>query len=88
MLGYRRLQQAEGIGNKGLAAITDWLKVHGFELNPPELGANSKQPLPKRMRRNIESAVRLLRTHGYVVQQSADSFPENKVAREPRVPAK
>jgi len=78
MLGYRRLQQADGIGNKGLAAITEWLKLHGFELKPPELAGNPKQRLPKRMRRNIESAVRLLRTHGYVVQQGADNFPENK----------
>jgi hypothetical protein len=88
MLGYRRLQQAEGIGNKGLAAITDWLKLHGFELSPPEPGGNAKQPLPKRMRRNIESAVRLLRTHGYVVQQGTENFSENKVAQEPRGLAK
>jgi hypothetical protein len=88
MLGYRRLQQAEGIGNKGLAAITDWLAMHGFELKPPELIGNAKQPLPKRMRRNIESAVRLLRTHGYVVQQTTDSVPENNGAHGPRTPAK
>ena len=88
MLGYRRLQQAEGIGNKGLAAITDWLAMHGFELKPPEIIGNAKQPLPKRMRRNIESAVRLLRTHGYVVQQTTDSVPENKGVHEPRIPAK
>ena len=80
MLGYRRLQQAEGIGNKGLAAITDWLALHGFELKPPEVAGISRQPLPKRMRRNIESAVRLLRTHGYVVQQGGDNFPDNKGA--------
>jgi hypothetical protein len=78
MLGYRRLQQAEGIGNKGLAAITDWLGLHGFELKPPEFSGHPKPPLPKRMRRNIESAMRLLRTHGYVVQQESDNFPENK----------
>jgi hypothetical protein len=78
MLGYRRLQQAEGIGNKGLAAITEWLRGHGFELKPPELAGNSKQFQPKRMRRNIESAVRLLRTHGYVVQQGSDKLPGSK----------
>jgi hypothetical protein len=78
LLGYRRLQQAEGIGNKGLVAITDWLGLHGFELKPPEVAGTLRQPLPKRMRRNIESAVRLLRTHGYVVQQVGDNFPENK----------
>ena len=80
MLGYRRLQQAEGIGNKGLKAITEWLGLHGFELKPPEVAAIPRQPPPKRMRRNIESAVRLLRTHGYVVQQEGDNFPENKGA--------
>ena len=80
MLGYRRLQQAEGIGNKGLVAITDWLKLHGFELNPPEFSGIPKPPLPKRMRRNIESAMRLLRTHGYVVQQEGEIFTENKRA--------
>jgi hypothetical protein len=79
-LGYRRLQQAEGIGNKGLAAITDWLGLHGFELKPPEFSGHPKPPLPKRMRRNIESAMRLLRTHGYVVQQETDDFPQNKGA--------
>lgn len=78
MLGYRRLQQADGIGNKGLAAITDWLGLHGFELKPPEVAGIPRQPLPKKMRRNIESAVRLLRTHGYVVQQGTDNYPENK----------
>src|SRR5574343_1003742 len=59
MLGYRRLQQAEGIGNKGLAAITEWLQRYGFDLKPPEVATNPQQSLPKRMRRNIESAVRL-----------------------------
>jgi len=72
MLGYRRLQQAEGIGNKGLAAITEWLHRYGFDLKPPDLAANPQQSLPKRMRRTIESAVRLLRTHGYVVQKRGD----------------
>jgi len=78
-LGYRRLQQAEGIGNKGLLAIAEWLKTQGFELNPPALATQAKQGGAKRMRRNIESAVRLLRTHGYVVQQSNDARPDNKV---------
>lgn len=72
MLGYRRLQQAEGIGNKGLAAITEWLQRCGFDLKPPEVATNSQQSLPKRMRRNIESAMRLLRTHGYVVQKRGE----------------
>lgn len=80
MLGYRRLQQAEGIGNKGLAAITEWLQRCGFDLKPPEVATNSQQSLPKRMRRNIESAMRLLRTHGYVVQKRGEQAREGKGA--------
>lgn len=78
LLGYRRLQQAEGIGNKGLMAIADWLKLHGFELKPPDASGVPKQELPKRMRRNIESAVRLLRMHGYVVLRGSEVFEEMK----------
>lgn len=70
-LGYRRLQQAEGIGNKGLTAITAWLQLYGFELKPPEQPAPSKGPVPKKTRRSIEQAVRLLRTHGYDVVEQA-----------------
>lgn len=65
-LGYKRLQQAEGIGNKGLAAITAWLKGYGFELPPPPLSAHAPV-VPKRTRQSIEQALRLLRTHGYEV---------------------
>ena len=76
-LGYRRLQQAEGIGNKGLAAITAWLQQHGFELNPPA-SHDSPPKAPKKNRRNIEMAVRLLRTHGYIVQGAVDLPGETK----------
>lgn len=71
-LGYRRLQQAEGIGNKGLTAITAWLQLYGFELKPPEVLPPSRGPVPKKTRRSIEQAVRLLRTHGYDVVEQAD----------------
>lgn len=71
-LGYRRLQQAEGIGNKGLVAITTWLRQYGFELKPPEPQAPGKGPLPKKTRRSIEQALRLLRTHGYEVVRPGD----------------
>lgn len=67
-LGYRRLQQAEGIGQKGLQAIAGWLQGYGLELAPPEPVAGARPNLPRKTRRTIESAVRLLRTHGYVVQ--------------------
>ena len=70
-LGYRRLQQAEGIGAKGLSAITGWLAAHGHQLPlPPPPGAGPSL-VPKKTRRTIEMAVRLLRTHGYEVQAKA-----------------
>lgn len=72
MLGYRRLQQAEGIGNKGLAAITAWLLSYGFELKPLLPVDASNAPVRSKSRRSIERAVRLLKTHGYeVVRQVA-----------------
>lgn len=67
-LGYRRLQQAEGIGSKGLASITEWLRVHGHELKVPPQPTSEPQAPPRKSRRTIEMAVRLLRTHGYEVQ--------------------
>lgn len=71
-LGYRRLQQAEGIGQKGLAEITAWLNSHGFELKALEPPPGAVQPVEKKARKNIEQAVRLLRTHGYIVQPLGD----------------
>ena len=74
-LGYRRLQQAEGIGSKGLASITDWLRVHGHELTAPPQPTGELQAPPRKSRRTIEMAVRLLRTHGYEVQPSGTTGP-------------
>lgn len=34
-LGFKRLQRAEGIGDKGMLAIVAWLKVHRLELLLP-----------------------------------------------------
>lgn len=70
-LGYRRLQQAEGIGAKGLSAITGWLEAHGYQLPLPTPPAGGSSVVPKKTRRTIEMAVRLLRTHGYEVQPKA-----------------
>ena len=70
-LGYRRLQQASGIGNKGLAAIAAWLRHHGFELRQPE--PPPQPPMPgglKKSQRSLDLAVRLLRIHGYVVHET------------------
>lgn len=76
-LGYRRLQQADGIGQKGLAEITAWLKLHGFELKPLDMPTPPCRQVARSARKNIEQAVRLLRTHGYLVQSAAgDSMPE------------
>ena len=69
-LGFRRLQQAEGIGQKGLAEITAWLKSYGFELPPLVVEGLPRQQA--RARKNIELAVRLLQNHGYVVQPAND----------------
>lgn len=69
-LGYRRLQQAEGIGAKGLSEIAGWLQAHGHELPPPSSSAGPGA-MPRKTRRTIEMAVRLLRTHGYEVQPAA-----------------
>lgn len=73
LLGYRRLHQADGIGQKGLTEIAAWLKSYGFEMAPPEPVPVSSQPMPRATRKNIELAVRLLRTHGYIVQPGTDS---------------
>lgn len=76
-LGYRRLQQAEGIGTKGLAAIADWLRAYGFELQPPPSSEAARPPVARKTRRSIEQAVRLLRTHGYdVVRQPGGGEPD------------
>ncbi len=66
-LGYRRLQLAEGIGSKGLGAIIAWLQTYGLVLKPPEVSEPARTRSPKKMSRNIEQAVRLLRLHGYEV---------------------
>ncbi len=78
-LGYKRLQQADGIGSKGLAAITAWLGSYGFELKPPPVPLQAGS-LPRRTRQNIEQALRLLRTHGYEVvpQPASDTRSEDR----------
>lgn len=77
-LGYRRLQQADGIGAKGLSAITEWLKAHGHDLQPPPLSAATQGAVAKKSRRTIEMAVRLLRTHGYEVQPIGNASAQSK----------
>ena len=67
-LGYRRLQQSAGIGKKGLREITAWLNAHGLELKPSEPPPTPRPPAARKTQRSIEHAVRLLRTHGYLVE--------------------
>lgn len=74
-LGYRRLQRADGIGRRGLAAIVEWLAGHGLALDKPELAPPLAQQ--QKSRREIELAVRLLRAHGYIVQASAGETAES-----------
>lgn len=77
-LGYRRLQQAEGIGAKGLSAIAAWLETHGQCLPQPAAPAAGLTAVPKKTRRTIEMAVRLLRTHGYEVQPKGEAASRAK----------
>ncbi|HMW62298.1 MAG TPA: hypothetical protein PLR94_05315 [Accumulibacter sp.] len=66
LLGYRRIEKAEGIGKKGLFAIRTWLQQFGYDVAPPENPA--AEPAPQVSRRvRIERAVRLLTVHGYTV---------------------
>lgn len=68
-LGYRRIQRAEGIGVKGLQCILAWLKAHDLVLNQPAPPPDLPLKLPAELKRNINGAVRLLRTHGYRVRR-------------------
>jgi hypothetical protein len=68
-LGYRRIQRAEGIGEKGLQCVLSWLKAHDLELQPPAPPPDLSLKLPAEVKRNINGAVRLLRTHGYRVRR-------------------
>lgn len=68
-LGYRRLQQAEGVGQKGLDTILAWLLDYGFELqSPPPRPVAPREP-GAASRRNLEGAMRLLRINGYGVHR-------------------
>ncbi|MQY50805.1 hypothetical protein [Rhodocyclus gracilis] len=64
-LGYRRLQQAEGIGTKGLSTILEWLHAHGHDLvvAPPSRPRRSGV----RTGQDVDQAIRLLRQNGYDV---------------------
>ncbi len=71
-LGYRRILRAEGIGQKGMQCIQAWLRAHGFDLQPPPVQPEPPLRLSAELRRNIDSALRLLRDHGYRVRRTGD----------------
>lgn len=71
-LGYRRLQQAEGVGQKGLDTILAWLRDYGFDLVPPAPKASPVKESSQPSRRSLEGAMRLLRIHGYAVHRVDD----------------
>jgi hypothetical protein len=68
-LGYRRIQQGEGIGLKGMATIRAWLAEYGYDLRPePPAGQGSGRPR-RDERKRLESALRVLRDHGYIIHR-------------------
>lgn len=71
LLGHRRLERAEGIGRKSLAAIIDWLRCQGYELAGESRGARSRDSAgsPREVRK-LEKAMRVLQTHGYTILKS------------------
>lgn len=73
-LGYRRLQQAEGIGQKGLGTILAWLREYGYELMPEPPNATPGRRVSRRDQRDLASAMRILRAHGYVVQRADEGL--------------
>lgn len=62
LLGHRRLERADGIGQKGMATIIEWLRCHGYELAGDTLGAQLRNPAisPKEVKK-LEKAMRVLR---------------------------
>ena len=88
-LGHRRLERAEGIGQKGMATIIDWLRCQGYELADDTRSARSRDlaSSPKEVSK-LQKAMRVLQTHGYTIlrieQQSADGGQD--CATPPMVP--
>ena len=65
-LGVRRLKLADGLGEKGIRIIREWLAEHGHEL-APEPTAARRAPRRSGGGWTLQSAMRLLRTHGYEI---------------------
>ncbi len=72
-LGRQRLARAEGIGLKGLATISEWLRHHGHELAIDARSPRSPDTAPPAQgTRKVEKALRVLQSHGYQVVRSEE----------------
>lgn len=71
LLGHRKLLRAEGIGNKGLATIIEWLRSQGYELAVDPAGAGRAGGAGAKSLKRLEKAIRVLKTHGYAVVPAA-----------------
>lgn len=70
-LGRQRLARAEGIGLKGLATISAWLRHHGHELAVDASRPQSPNVAPQvQGAKKVEKALRVLQSHGYQVVRS------------------
>lgn len=72
-LGPRRLQQAEGIGSKGMEIIRAWLLDFGYDLVPPGCTGDAETAKRDKSKNRLESAMRILKTNGYVVYRRRGS---------------
>lgn len=70
-LGYERLRKAEGIGKKGIVIINEWLKNHGCELRVD--AKQEEKRLSGRAKRELASAINIVRAHGYTLQRTDGS---------------
>ena len=79
-LGHRRLLKAEGIGQKGVLAITQWLAQHGLELqaDPPEPRPPQRSST-RHARLDLETALRLVRNHGYEIRPPEEEAAGNAI---------
>lgn len=78
-LGLRRLQQAEGIGCKGMEVIRVWLNGFGFDLARPGSADESGAQKHGKSRNRLESAMRMLKTNGYVVYRRRPSDSQEEI---------
>lgn len=66
-LGIRRLRLADGIGQKGIRIIHEWLAAHGHELAPEPAPARRAPRRADPGGWTLQGAMRLLRRHGYEI---------------------